>query len=240
MSFERRVIAEVQKYECLYNMQALNYKDAAFKDKLWQKVAQKCGSNVEECKKKWKHLRDCYNRCKKRDLLYSKQYPGDTRRKIWRYKNQMDFLSPFFNQKQSLKNRDTFDYDDDFGSPVPTQATDESSGMEESTKVGEICAENESIEAESFKELDPDEIDPESVETMFTNFVETTIPPVSNVCGLRKEEEGDSTTLMFKLLDRKIKQAALTEAQISDMETSVMLFVYKKLSEYKKKNKTLN
>ncbi|XP_053952640.1 uncharacterized protein LOC128859655 isoform X3 [Anastrepha ludens] len=141
---------------------------------------------------------------------------------------------------RSLKNRDTFDYDDDFGSPVPTQATDESSGMEESTKVGEICAENESIEAESFKELDPDEIDPESVETMFTNFVETTIPPVSNVCGLRKEEEGDSTTLMFKLLDRKIKQAALTEAQISDMETSVMLFVYKKLSEYKKKNKTLN
>ncbi|XP_054747041.1 transcription factor Adf-1-like isoform X2 [Anastrepha obliqua] len=236
MSFERRVIAEVKKYECLYNMQALNYKDAAFKDKLWQKVAQKCGSN-EECKKKWKHLRDCYNRCKKRDLLYSKEHPGDIRRKIWRYKNQMDFLSPFFNQKQALQNRDSFDYDDDFGSPVPTQATDESSGIEEPTKIGEICAEDESIEAESLKELDPDEIDAENVETMFTNFVETTIPPVSNVCDLRREEEGDSTTLMFKLLDRKIKQAALTEEQISDMETSVMLFVYKKLSEYKKRIK---
>ncbi|XP_036323847.1 transcription factor Adf-1-like isoform X1 [Rhagoletis pomonella] len=235
MNFERRLIAEVKKYECLYNMQALSYKDVAFKDKLWQRVAQKCGTNVEECKKKWKHLRDCFNRCKKRDVQYPKEISGDGKRKVWRYMNQMEFLSPFFNQKLSLQNQEDTGYNEsDYAdSPAPAQSMQEDveTKLEGVSKIDEATIGNEIMEEESIQDFESEEAEARNTETMFPKFIETTIPSYSNMYSLKTED--DSTTLMFKLLDRKIKQASLTEAQISDMETNVMLFVYKKLAEYK-------
>lgn len=122
------------------------------------------------------------------------------------------------------------DYDD---SPPPAQSIQEytESKSEDISKMEEANIENEIMEDESVQEYELEEAEARNSETMFPKFIETTIPSVSNLCSFR--EEDDSTTLMFKLLDRKIKQASLTETQLSDMETSVMMFVYKKLAEYK-------
>ncbi|XP_067629356.1 uncharacterized protein [Eurosta solidaginis] len=228
-SFETKLIAEVKKYECLYNYQSLNYKDVAFKDKLWQKVAQTCNASVEDCKKKWKHLRDCFKRLKKRELTQPKGFSSTRRPKVWRHKAQMEFLTQYpFTKGTSIYLDESEDNSDDYFAPPPTL---------KEAKNEEVFDECENVEeVDVRKDFEPDISDTKMLdESMFQDVLihDAALLPTTTKLQASKRKDEDSTTLMFKLLDRKIKQATLTEAQISDIETSVMLFVYKKLGEYK-------
>lgn len=54
------------------------------------------------CKERWKSLRDGYNRSLKRRK--TKSGDGATTSKPWRYEKQMDFLQPFFQERQVKSN----------------------------------------------------------------------------------------------------------------------------------------
>lgn len=43
MDINKVIIAEVQRYECLYNRELEEYRDNAYKDQVWAKIAKDIG-----------------------------------------------------------------------------------------------------------------------------------------------------------------------------------------------------
>lgn len=43
MDINKVIIAEVQKYECLYNREMEEYRDNTYKDQVWTKIAKDIG-----------------------------------------------------------------------------------------------------------------------------------------------------------------------------------------------------
>ena len=62
MSVEQNIIEVVSHYPCLWSIKDPVYRDQKAKDVAWTEVASKAGVTVDECKTKWKYLRDRYVR----------------------------------------------------------------------------------------------------------------------------------------------------------------------------------
>lgn len=42
-NFNRKLIAEIQKYECIYNTMVYEYEDSQYKQQVWQQIGKKLG-----------------------------------------------------------------------------------------------------------------------------------------------------------------------------------------------------
>lgn len=60
--FEERLIAEVRKYEHLYNSSCKDYKDSKISYNSWREIGHNIGMDATDCMKRWKNLRDKYVR----------------------------------------------------------------------------------------------------------------------------------------------------------------------------------
>ncbi|XP_036347494.1 uncharacterized protein LOC118756861 isoform X2 [Rhagoletis pomonella] len=58
--FEEKLIAEIEKHNCLWDKRQLSYRDRVKKDLAWRNVAAAVGHPEENCRKRWKSLRDRY------------------------------------------------------------------------------------------------------------------------------------------------------------------------------------
>ncbi|XP_055307070.1 uncharacterized protein LOC129571322 [Sitodiplosis mosellana] len=99
---EEKLISEVEKRSILYDKALKGYRKPAIRETAWQEVAVALESTVDECKKRWRSLRDAFM---KQYKLYSR---GDTNsKKRWLFYEQMEFLGPYFDN-----NDDKYDGDD--------------------------------------------------------------------------------------------------------------------------------
>ena len=57
-NLEERLAEEVRKHANLYEVSARNYKDHQMSINSWEQISQNLGLSVEECKIKWKNVRD--------------------------------------------------------------------------------------------------------------------------------------------------------------------------------------
>ncbi|CAH0584136.1 unnamed protein product [Chrysodeixis includens] len=83
------LIESVQSYNALYNKSDKDHKNYIHKHKCWEKVSDVVGMPIPECKKRWKSLRDQYNK-------KLKEMAGPCASRItatWDYMNLMSFLS---------------------------------------------------------------------------------------------------------------------------------------------------
>ncbi|KAL1514386.1 hypothetical protein ABEB36_003653 [Hypothenemus hampei] len=56
----------VEENRPLYNPQNESYKDMRIRDNIWSDIGEKLQKTDEECKKRWKYIRDSYNRYKRK------------------------------------------------------------------------------------------------------------------------------------------------------------------------------
>ncbi|XP_065359418.1 serine/threonine-protein kinase atg1-like [Calliphora vicina] len=94
-----RLIAEVYKRPALWNVLHGDHKGRHCIPKLWQEVAQNVGIDVDQCKRKWKNLRDAYRaevrrseRRIERDKLIGEYDPNTNYNSKWVYFASMSFI----------------------------------------------------------------------------------------------------------------------------------------------------
>ncbi|CAI6347043.1 unnamed protein product [Macrosiphum euphorbiae] len=73
MSFtleEDILLAEyVSKHPCLYDSKNAEYKDQQIRDNVWKEISNILKKSVDDCKKRWKNMKDTYNKNKRNKKL---------------------------------------------------------------------------------------------------------------------------------------------------------------------------
>ncbi|XP_055851047.1 uncharacterized protein LOC129915509 isoform X2 [Episyrphus balteatus] len=89
----------MKSHEMLWNLSSESYKNKDLRLQAWQEVTDHFAmSNIAECRKKWKALRDAFTR------NYYK--PIKEEEKSWKYYKQMNFLVPNLKYKRNTPNQD--------------------------------------------------------------------------------------------------------------------------------------
>uniref|UniRef100_A0A673ISB9 Transcription factor Adf-1-like n=2 Tax=Sinocyclocheilus rhinocerous TaxID=307959 RepID=A0A673ISB9_9TELE len=129
-TMEERLIAAVSDYPELYNSTINSYKDAARKAKAWRAVSLQVEIPEEDCRRRWKSLRDMFIKDKRAE---QRRRASGTSHRSWKFSWQMSFLTPFI-QSRSL------------ASDEPEDDRDEEDKEEETTADG-----NSSFVAQDFE-----------------------------------------------------------------------------------------
>ncbi|XP_026146297.1 uncharacterized protein LOC113120596 [Carassius auratus] len=97
-TMEERLIAAVSDYPELYNSTINSYKDVSRKAKAWRAVSLQVEIPEEDCRRRWKSLRDMFIKDKRAE---QRRRASGTSHRSWKYSWQMSFLTPFI-QSRSL------------------------------------------------------------------------------------------------------------------------------------------
>ncbi|XP_067000406.2 uncharacterized protein [Anabrus simplex] len=123
---EEGLVVLVKEYPHLYDPSHPNYHDNLGKDNSWDEISKEMGLSTDECRAKWKSLRECYRKA----LRKRQPKSGQAAKKInsWRLEAQMEFSRPFITMQRSQVSNVGTPSDDD-------EQTDISEVQEESQDV---------------------------------------------------------------------------------------------------------
>lgn len=98
---EEQLIMEVENHSILYDTNHPFYKDCNRKEKTWCDVAALLRVDVEQCKAKWRLLRDSYVKSRKKSTLLSESVGGLQRE--WKFEKIMSFLLPYLRHRRTSR-----------------------------------------------------------------------------------------------------------------------------------------
>uniref|UniRef100_A0A8C7X6S3 Transcription factor Adf-1 n=1 Tax=Oryzias sinensis TaxID=183150 RepID=A0A8C7X6S3_9TELE len=113
---EKLIIAVCARPE-LYDTKLVMYRDRAVRKKTWCSVSEEVGLPPDQCRKRWKSLRDLYMR-EKRKELQRRNRPEGGPCKRWKYSAVPSFLDPFFSPREMNGNMDASS-EDNMRSTIP-------------------------------------------------------------------------------------------------------------------------
>uniref|UniRef100_A0A3Q2T9Z6 Uncharacterized LOC105915307 n=1 Tax=Fundulus heteroclitus TaxID=8078 RepID=A0A3Q2T9Z6_FUNHE len=90
---EDKLILAVFNYPELYNVTLPNYRCTESRINAWRNISMALGHPSQECKRKWKNLRDRYLKEVRMELKSKKQ--GEFVQSKWKYRQLMNFIGPF-------------------------------------------------------------------------------------------------------------------------------------------------
>ncbi|XP_056449053.1 transcription factor Adf-1-like [Gadus chalcogrammus] len=100
---EEKLIISVSAFPEIFNTTLASYKDRTVKTKAWLKVSEEVGLTEEECRRKWKVLRDAYLRERRRQEA-GKRSGSAGPLKTWKYSAILSFLGPFVTPRETSSN----------------------------------------------------------------------------------------------------------------------------------------
>uniref|UniRef100_A0A7N6BY59 Uncharacterized protein n=1 Tax=Anabas testudineus TaxID=64144 RepID=A0A7N6BY59_ANATE len=87
------LILAVFNYPELYNVTLPNYRCTESRASAWRNISIALGLSSEECKRKWKNMRDRYLKEVRMEIKSKKQ--GEIVPSRWKYRQLMNFIAPF-------------------------------------------------------------------------------------------------------------------------------------------------
>ncbi|XP_010880604.1 uncharacterized protein LOC105017597 [Esox lucius] len=99
MQLSDKVISAVSDYPELYNITLNSYKDSQRKARAWRAVSLQVELPVDDCRKKWKNLRDTFIRFKRAEQQRKASGEPESHKKTWMHSRRMSFLTPFIQSK---------------------------------------------------------------------------------------------------------------------------------------------
>ncbi|XP_019221840.1 transcription factor Adf-1-like [Oreochromis niloticus] len=100
---EEKLIGAVANRPELYDASCYFYRDRNKKDLAWRHISEEIGQPEDICRKKWKSLRDTYNKEKRTEKeKRSGSAAGSGRR--WKFFAVMGFLDPFLTTRETSSN----------------------------------------------------------------------------------------------------------------------------------------
>ncbi|XP_004074973.3 uncharacterized protein LOC101161910 [Oryzias latipes] len=94
-----KLILAVFHYPELYNATLPNYRCTDSRANAWRNISIALGLPPEDCKRKWKNLRDRYLKEVRMETKNKRQ--GDFVQSKWRYRQSMNFIAPFTGSRGS-------------------------------------------------------------------------------------------------------------------------------------------
>ncbi|XP_065360409.1 transcription factor Adf-1-like [Calliphora vicina] len=122
-----KLIAEIRQRPVLWDFQSIEHKSREYAPEMWRDVAQIMGTDVDECKRKWKNLRDAYRAEVKRielrierDLLKGSYDTNAEYSSKWAFFEAMKFIEDSkrprrsrVNENPNLSSNDNYNDDND-------------------------------------------------------------------------------------------------------------------------------
>nr|XP_034830989.1 uncharacterized protein LOC117988001 [Maniola hyperantus] len=92
-----KLITEVSRRPCLWNVENIHYKDRQRVSRAWHSISSRLNLREDIVRAKWRNLRDTLNKeLKKYDMKSGDKYPG-----MWRYFKRLHFMHKHFSAKCS-------------------------------------------------------------------------------------------------------------------------------------------
>uniref|UniRef100_A0A672RD65 MADF domain-containing protein n=1 Tax=Sinocyclocheilus grahami TaxID=75366 RepID=A0A672RD65_SINGR len=98
-----KFILAVSENPILYDTSLESYRDFNRKNEAWKRVSEIVGLSVDECRKKWRDLRNVYVR-ERREEKKIKSGAAATQKRPWRYYHIISFLLPFVSSRPTSGN----------------------------------------------------------------------------------------------------------------------------------------
>ncbi|XP_068562225.1 uncharacterized protein [Cebidichthys violaceus] len=95
-----KLILAVFNYPELYNVTLPNYRCTESRVNAWRRISIILGLPSEECKRKWKNMRDRYLKEVRMEIKSKKQ--GEIMQSRWKYRQLMNFIAPFTGSRSGL------------------------------------------------------------------------------------------------------------------------------------------
>ncbi|XP_062551956.1 uncharacterized protein LOC134217189 [Armigeres subalbatus] len=182
---EEYLIKQVELHPVLYDKSLKAYRKPGATDNAWVVIADSLGVRVEDCKKRWKSLRDTFIKYFRQEILASSM-PG-MKRKKWVYFEHMSFLRGHV-ELYGISETDSIPSDKETVVPEPSSAIHIQNYV--GTDQSEYLTSDEGVE-EQYD--DNTEYIYEEVEEASAYAIETKPNRVENISG---EQETMSTTMI--------------------------------------------
>ncbi|XP_018526772.1 uncharacterized protein LOC108879841 isoform X1 [Lates calcarifer] len=95
-----KLILAVFNYPELYNVTLPNYRCTESRANAWRNISIVLGIPSEECKRKWKNMRDRYLKEVRMEIKSKKQ--GEIVQSRWKYRQLMNFIAPFTGSRSGV------------------------------------------------------------------------------------------------------------------------------------------
>ncbi|XP_014085351.2 uncharacterized protein [Bactrocera oleae] len=121
---EKKLIKAIKLHPCLYDRSSPLFRNMVLKERSWKAVAISTGASVEQCKQRWKSLRDRFVREIASQKSKSGQEVESEEKKEWCYLKLMRFLTKHVNPRKTICNTQSCN-DDQLScsnSPATTQS----------------------------------------------------------------------------------------------------------------------
>ncbi|XP_050526067.1 uncharacterized protein LOC126896916 [Daktulosphaira vitifoliae] len=94
----------VRAHPCLYDLKNANYKDQQIRDNVWKLISNSLNKkSVDDCKKRWKNMKDTYNKNKRSRKLGTGSSTKNKQKK-WVLADALSFLDVCFYERTGLTN----------------------------------------------------------------------------------------------------------------------------------------
>ncbi|CAL8349107.1 unnamed protein product [Boreogadus saida] len=101
---DEKIIVAVSAMPVIFNTTLKTYKDRTVKAKAWEKVSEEVGLTEEECRRRWKVLRDTYLRVRRRQEAGKRSGSAAGPLRTWKYSAILSFLCPFVTPRETSSN----------------------------------------------------------------------------------------------------------------------------------------
>ncbi|XP_054731591.1 uncharacterized protein LOC129240105 [Anastrepha obliqua] len=214
-----KLIKEVKRFACLYDLTSPEYRNTKWKDTIWKKIAADLNTKDIWCKKRWKTLRDTYRKKRRLEGMETCSTKPISNKKF-KFAQEMSFLEGVTDGRSYCpSDDDDYDANETGHSGVEASWTALPSPADSLTPKHEDSTSN--LSAPSYK-------------ASSTKKTENHVNPASDPLAARK-----STLLLFESLAHKIMSAGLSESDADAIELKVASVVYEELAKLRQQRQSI-
>uniref|UniRef100_A0A3P9DND5 Uncharacterized LOC101467927 n=1 Tax=Maylandia zebra TaxID=106582 RepID=A0A3P9DND5_9CICH len=134
------LILAVFNYPELYNVTLPNYRCTESRTNSWRSISMELGLPTEDCKRRWKNMRDRYLKEVRMELKSKKQ--GENVQSKWKYRQLMNFIAPFTGSRSGLQEISA-NNDEDHDNPEDSSNVDGETALSEAIKTPQSAPRDE-------------------------------------------------------------------------------------------------
>ncbi|XP_033951387.1 uncharacterized protein [Pseudochaenichthys georgianus] len=106
---DEKLIMAVFSHPELFNVTLPNYRCTESRTNAWRMISMELGLPSEDCKRKWKNMRDRYLKEVRMEIKSKKQ--GEFAHSRWKYREIMNFIAPFTGSRSGVADINDNDHD---------------------------------------------------------------------------------------------------------------------------------
>ncbi|XP_050065540.1 uncharacterized protein LOC126554514 [Aphis gossypii] len=235
---ENTVLAEcVSQHPCLFDLKHPEYKDLQVRENVWKEISSVLTKSVDDCKKRWRNIKDTYNR-KKRSRNLGTGSAAKNKPTKWQLADILSFLDVAAYERPSvsniLLNEEDIDEDDHTDAANETEIFNDSMLSEKNVEENEPQPSSLMLEHETTKQ--------KLTADSKTNKKVKRSDALIEVLNKRSQERNKLMEELTKIedddpIDAFFKSMALTVKQFSpDLKVKAKLDILRIVSELELKN----